>query len=151
MSDQSLSSERLPRPPGDALGGHDQRAAKDYFIVRDGAECAGSHLIIDLWETDRLGDTALAERCLRAMARAGRATLLHVHVHRFGPEGGVSGVAVLAESHISMHTWPERGFAAFDVFMCGQAESRLAVPVLERMYRPGRIAVTEFLRGRARP
>jgi S-adenosylmethionine decarboxylase len=50
---------------------------------------------------------------------AAQATLLHIHVHHFQPNG-ISGVAVLAESHISIHTWPEVGYAAMDVFMCGR-------------------------------
>ena len=61
----------------------------------------------------------------------GRATLLHIHLHHFTPNGGVSGVAVLAESHISIHCWPEAGYAALDVFMCGDAEPRETVGVLE--------------------
>ena len=58
--------------------------------------------------------TTVRRECIRAAG----ATLLHIHLHHFTPNNGVSGVAVLAESHISVHTWPESGFAAFDVFMC---------------------------------
>ena len=54
---------------------------------------------------------------------AAGATLLHIHLHHFTPNGGVSGVAVLAESHISIHSWPEYGYAALDVFMCGDGRS----------------------------
>ena len=61
------------------------------------------------------------------------ATLLHIHTHKFSPQG-VSGVAILAESHISVHTWPEIGYGAFDVFMCGDAEQMNAVGVLSRAF-----------------
>jgi len=61
------------------------------------------------------------EATLREAVLQAGATLLHIHLHHFTPNGGISGVAVLAESHISVHTWPERNFAAFDVFMCGDA------------------------------
>ena len=67
---------------------------------------------------------------LRRCVAAAKATLLHIHLHHFQPSG-VSGVAVLAESHISVHTWPEKGFAAFDVFMCGDAEPRKALDVFK--------------------
>ena len=74
-------------------------------------------------------------------------TPLHIHLHHFTPNGGVSGVAVLAESHISIHSWPERGYAALDVFMCGDSEPERAIPVLERAFRPGRVVVDEHFRG----
>ena len=76
------------------------------------------------------------------------ATLLHIHMHHFTPNGGISGVAVLAESHMSVHTWPERDYAAFDVFMCGDAKPELAVPILQKAFQPERVDVQEYLRGR---
>ncbi len=82
------------------------------------------------------------------MSEAG-ATLLHIHLHHFTPNGGVSGVAVLAESHISIHTWPERDYAALDVFMCGDSQPEKAIPVLERAFEPDTVEVGEHLRGRS--
>ena len=79
--------------------------------------------------------------------KAAGATLLHIHLHKFSPNGGVSGVAVLSESHISVHTWPEKGFAAFDVFMCGAAEPLRTIPVLEAAFKPTRVVVGEHRRG----
>jgi S-adenosylmethionine decarboxylase len=76
-----------------------------------------------------------------------QATLLHIHLHHFTPNGGISGVAVLAESHISVHTWPERSFAAFDIFMCGNARPEEAVPVLKRAFLPTTMRISEQLRG----
>jgi len=88
----------------------------DHFAVRNGVRCAGVHLIIDLHGAERLNDIDHIEATLRRCVDAARATLLHIHLHHFQPNG-VSGVAVLAESHISIHTWPDAGFAALDVFM----------------------------------
>ena len=65
----------------------------------------------------------------------------------FEPNGGVSGVAVLAESHISTHTWPERDYAAFDVFMCGDAQPIKAVAILKEAFEAAEVRVTEILRG----
>ena len=119
----------------------------DHFVVRNGVRCAGAHLIIDLYEAERLDDLEHIEAALRRCVEASGATLLHIHLHHFEPNGGVSGVAVLAESHISIHTWPERGYAALDAFMCGDAEPTACVPILREAFKPKRIAVSEILRG----
>jgi S-adenosylmethionine decarboxylase len=88
------------------------------------------------------------ETALREAVEVCGATLLHIHLHHFTPNGGISGVAVLAESHISVHTWPERGYAAFDVFMCGDARPELAIGVLQRAFTPESIDVHEHRRGK---
>jgi S-adenosylmethionine decarboxylase len=119
----------------------------DHFVVRNGVRCAGAHLIIDLYEAERLDDLDHIEAALRRCVDEAQATLLHIHLHHFEPNGGVSGVAVLAESHISIHTWPENGYAALDVFMCGNANPDACVPVLREAFRPKNIAVSELLRG----
>ncbi len=126
----------------------DEQDAQDHFIVRDGVSCAGAHLIVDVWGADQLDDLELMERAMREAVEAAKATLLHIHLHHFTPNGGISGVAVLAESHISVHTWPERQFAAFDIFMCGDAKPELAVEVLRTHFHPGQFQVQELLRGR---
>jgi S-adenosylmethionine decarboxylase len=119
----------------------------DHFIVKNGVRCAGAHLIIDLYKASRLDDLDHIEATLRRCVEAAGATLLHIHLHHFEPNGGVSGVAVLAESHISIHTWPENGYAALDIFMCGNATPDACVPVLRKAFSPKRIAVGEHLRG----
>lgn len=119
----------------------------DHFVVRNGVRCAGAHLIIDLYDAKKLDDIELIEQALRQCVAAAGATLLHIHLHHFEPNGGVSGVAVLAESHISIHSWPENGYAALDVFMCGNANPDACVPVLRKAFKPKRIAVSEILRG----
>lgn len=120
---------------------------KDHFIVRDGKEFAGTHLIIDLWQAKSLDDMQLMEAAMRDCVEQCGATLLHIHLHHFTPCGGISGVAVLAESHISVHTWPERHFAAFDVFMCGQAQPEKAIDILRGYFNPERYKVHTYLRG----
>ena len=82
---------------------------KDYFIERDGHRYAGTHLIIDLFGAKRLDDLKHIKETLKRCVEVAGATLLHIHLHHFTPNGGVSGVAVLAESHISIHSWPEAG------------------------------------------
>ena len=121
---------------------------KDYFIERDGVRYAGTHLIIDLRGAKRLDDLEHIDQALRECVDACGATLLHIHLHHFTPNGGVSGVAVLAESHISIHTWPECDYAALDVFMCGDAKPQLAVDVLRRYFTRDTAVVEEHLRGK---
>ncbi len=119
----------------------------DHFVERDGIQFAGTHLILDFWEAKRLDDLVVMESALRECVTQCGATLLHIHLHHFTPNGGISGVAVLAESHISVHTWPERDFAAFDIFMCGKARPEEAISILKRAFSPKVMNITENLRG----
>ncbi|MGF1474347.1 MAG: adenosylmethionine decarboxylase [Geminicoccaceae bacterium] len=141
------STDEAPAFPTSQGGYANGDERKDFFIERHGKKCAGSHLIIDLWGGRELDDLGAMEQAMREGVEAAGATLLHIHLHHFEPNGGISGVAVLAESHISVHSWPERDFAAFDVFMCGDADPHAVVPVLERAFEPSRVQVTEYLRG----
>ena len=122
--------------------------SKDYFVERDGMKFAGMHLLVDLWDATRLNDPDYIDAALREAATVAGATILHSHFHHFEPGGGVSGVVVLAESHISIHTWPERNFAAVDIFMCGACDPYKSLPVLRQAFSPGRVEVGEQRRGR---
>lgn len=119
----------------------------DHFVERDGLRFAGTHLIVDLWGASRLDDLEVVEDALRRATEAAGATLLNIDLHHFTPNGGVSGVAVLAESHISIHTWPERAYAAIDIFMCGDARPHEAIKILRDAFEPGNIQLAEHKRG----
>ena len=121
--------------------------AKDYFVEKDGVKFAGMHLLVDLWGARNLTDPATIDRTLSEAAEAAGATILHSHFHHFTPNGGVSGVVVLAESHISIHTWPDANYAALDVFMCGSADPDACIPVLREAFSAKRVGVNEILRG----
>jgi S-adenosylmethionine decarboxylase len=121
--------------------------AKDYFVERDGVKFAGMHLLIDMWGATNLDDPGLIDRTRCAGAIAAGATILHSHFHHFTPNGGVSGVVVLAESHISIHTWPERNFAALDVFMCGCCDPYKVIPYLREAFGATGLHVSEQKRG----
>lgn len=124
-----------------------QDVRKDYFCTRDGVRFAGTHLIIDVLGASRLDELAHIEETFRECIEVSGATLLHMHLHHFTPNGGISGVAVLAESHISIHSWPEHGYAALDIFMCGEAKPHNAIAVLQAAFSPSEIIVKEHLRG----
>lgn len=119
---------------------------EDHFIRKDGKVFAGTHLIIEVMKGTGLDCEARIQKAFRDCVDVCGATLLHIHTHKFSPQG-VSGVAVLAESHISVHTWPEIGYGAFDVFMCGDAEPWKAVDVLKQAFNTDMVEVRELLRG----
>jgi S-adenosylmethionine decarboxylase len=125
----------------------DKQAKNDLFIMQDGQSFAGKHLIIDLWECQQLDNLSFIEQTLRDATEIASATLLHIHLHHFTPNGGVSGIAVLAESHISIHTWPEHGYAALDIFMCGNTHPEKAVELLKHRFQPQRTDINTHLRG----
>lgn len=120
---------------------------KDYFVERNGVRFAGTHLIIDLWGATNLDDPGHIDAVLRDAAIATGATILHGHFHHFSPNGGVSGVLVLAESHVSIHTWPERDYAALDIFVCGDCDPYKAIEHLKRGFLPERVQLAEHKRG----
>jgi S-adenosylmethionine decarboxylase len=120
---------------------------KDSFQGSESSRYAGKHLLIDVFGAKRLDDMAYVEKTLKRCVKAAGATLLHVHLHNTAPSGGVTGVAVLAESHISVHSWPEVGFAAFDVFMSGSARPEACVSVLRDAFAATDVVVKEHRRG----
>lgn len=138
-SDAQTTIDTLPRAR--------EEERKDYFVEREGVRFAGQHLLVDLWGASRLDDPGHIDRALRAGALAAGATILHGHFHHFSPNGGVSGVLVLAESHISIHTWPERDYAAIDIFMCGDCDPHDAIEPIRAAFRPERLDLTECKRG----
>jgi S-adenosylmethionine decarboxylase len=107
----------------------------------------GRHLILELWGGKNFNSAETVEGALRDAAAACAATLKDVQVFHYSPQG-VTGVAVLAESHITIHTWPEYSYAAVDVFTCGDdADPRVAIPVLRGYFEVERVQVMEVVRG----
>ncbi len=119
----------------------------DFFIKEEGMSYAGTHLTLDLWGASNLDNVEHIRATLRKCAEVSGATILHDHLHHFTPNGGVSGVLVLSESHISIHTWPERNFAALDIFMCGDAVPKKSIPILQENFSPKNIMVNDLKRG----
>jgi len=109
----------------------------------------GRHLILELWgcNSDSINSIETIERAITETIEACGATLLDLRVYPFTPQG-VTGVAILSESHFMIHTWPEHGYAAVDVFTCGMhTDPAKAVPVLKRHFKPERVQVMEMNRG----
>ena len=93
----------------------------------------GRHVLVEMWECDsRIDDVEVIGRAIDEAVLAIGATLIQSHVHRYSPQG-VTGLAILSESHLSLHSWPEYGYLAADVFTCGTLTvPRRAVAVFER-------------------
>lgn len=109
----------------------------------------GSHLLCELTGCKRshLTSVAFVEREIRAAAAKANATVLNGYFHQFSPEG-VSGLLCLAESHISIHTWPETGYAAIDIYTCGdEAMPRKAIEHLIEVFEATSDHVVEITRG----
>jgi S-adenosylmethionine decarboxylase len=125
------------------------RIGNDYFIGRDGVRFAGTHLVIDLVGARRLDDLKHIERTLKRVLEVAGATPLHMHLHQIAPNSGVSGMAVLADGHISIHSCPGTGIAAVDVLVAGQSDPTWIVGVLRDAFEAARVSVRQHDRGRA--
>ena len=130
--------------------GDAQAAGQDDTVPREAAttpRILGQHLIAEMHGARNLIDPAPSVSVLRDAAQACGATVLDIHVHDFGDRAGFTGVALLAESHISLHSWPEHGYLAVDVFVCGGVDPRPAIDVLGRHFRPTRTDARVIARG----
>ena len=109
----------------------------------------GNHGLLDLYGCDEtiLKDEGRLKTALAAAVQAAEATILTEHFHTFGGAGGVTGVLLLAESHISIHTWPEHRFAAIDAFICGGMKLEKVKEILCREMAAERAVWTVAQRG----
>lgn len=107
----------------------------------------GLHLLLDFWGGRYARDVKAIEQALKSAAAACGATVLELILHSFGPDAGVTGVAVLAESHISIHTWPETDYIALDVFTCGTCDAHKAADELIRHFQPVKYEISAHKRG----
>lgn len=112
-------------------------------------DAIGTHCLGELYECNLslLNDPAIAEKFLReATLRMGAELVNHV-AHQFRPHG-VTVLGLLAESHISIHTWPERGYVAVDAFTCGtRCQPMLACEYLAEAFEAERKVIVDFTRG----
>ena len=108
----------------------------------------GKHLTVELWGCRGIDSEATVVDAIHRSVKACNVTLRDLQVLPWEPHNGVSAIGILAESHISIHTWPEYGYAAVDVFTCGDhAVPEAAVPVLQEIFAPERMQVMQMSRG----
>jgi S-adenosylmethionine decarboxylase len=109
----------------------------------------GKHLIIELFQCDStlLNDVKTLERHLLAAVQLSGATVIQPFFHQFSPHG-ITGVVVVAESHFALHTWPEYGYCAVDIFTCGDTvNGHVALDYLKENLRAANASVMEIKRG----
>jgi N4-bis(aminopropyl)spermidine synthase len=109
----------------------------------------GRHVIAEFWNCANEMPMLGLDLAIEDAVREARATLLDLNIRKFYPQG-FSAIALLAESHLSLHAWPELGYVALDVFTCGQADPQKIANLLERHFRPRDTAYLKIPRGRAR-
>jgi S-adenosylmethionine decarboxylase len=112
----------------------------------------GRHIIADLWGVDfaKLNDVAYLKEHVYEAAKVSGATVLSIDSHRFDPHG-VTIFAVLSESHLSIHTYPEKGFAALDGYTCGHTVDPLkSIQYLLSVLKPDKVNSLKVTRGQYR-
>ncbi len=120
---------------------------KEFCSTNGFVKFAGTHLIIELRRAKNLSSLSTIKKILEDAVKACGATLLKINLHKFSPYGGISGVAIIKESHLSIHSWPEYGYAAIDIFVCGTVNPYKAIPVIKKGFNTEDIQVVEVKRG----
>ncbi len=112
-------------------------------------EALGKHILVELYDcnSEILNDPKKIEESMNKAADLAGATIVSSSFHHFSPHG-VSGVVVIAESHLTIHTWPEYGYAAVDLFTCGETvDPWIAFDFLKKTYECSHFSVMEMKRG----
>ena len=112
-----------------------------------GLPAAGIHLIIEFWGGKVIESAPEIKRILLETARVSNNTPIGIKIHKFNPHG-LTGFILLAESHISIHTWPELNYVAIDIFSCGKkGKPYKGLAYLKNIFRPKKIKIEEIRRG----
>jgi S-adenosylmethionine decarboxylase len=106
----------------------------------------GRHLLVDISTGIDLTDAAALRGCLEQIAVACELTVVGSAFHSFGLGAGVTGVLILAESHIAVHTWPEHGVAALDLFTCGDRDPQEIIPLIATLFKSSAISTQLLIR-----
>ena len=109
----------------------------------------GKHLIIELFQCDStiLNDLKILEHHMVSAVKLSGATVIQPFFHQFSPYG-ITGVVVVAESHFSIHTWPEYGYCALDIFTCGDSvDGHEALEYMKESLKAASASVMEIKRG----
>jgi len=114
---------------------------KKYFAI---------HLIAEFWHGKVTEDKRKIKQILIKATKLSKSIPLEVAIHKFSPHG-ITGVIILAESHIAIHSWPEINYAAIDIFTCGKKSNPYkALEYLKKEFRPKKVKIREINRGSKR-
>jgi S-adenosylmethionine decarboxylase len=144
----TISSSAYNWPQGNlALGGRANESISQAAYDTPQIKYAGNQILLEFWGAQEINSMSTVRKALTQAVKAAGATLLKIELHKFSPQG-ISGVAIIAESHISIHTWPEYQYAAIDIFTCGQAvKPYQALAVLKKAFKPQKVEIIEVKRG----
>jgi S-adenosylmethionine decarboxylase len=119
--------------------------------MRERERSFGKHIILELWDAKNTNSSNTVRRALSEACMSGNLQLMKILVHQFAPHG-VSGVAMIAESHITIHTWPEYSFAAVDIYSCNDdADINKVAEVIKTAFSPCQVNQVELSRGTDHP
>lgn len=104
------------------------------------------HLLVEVVGSRFLNDARMVETFFRDLATAYGKEVLALQVYQFEPYG-LSGLLVMPESHVVIHTWPEYGYAALDIFLGAPCDPEISVPLVQRYFAPQDIKIMELERG----
>jgi S-adenosylmethionine decarboxylase len=110
----------------------------------------GKHVILEIWanvDDPKFCDEKGISDVMKSAAHDVGATVIDEHWHLFGKGYGITGVLLLSESHMSIHTWPEYGYAAVDIFMCGECDAALTVTPITQFFKTKEYKVINLIRG----
>jgi len=108
---------------------------------------AGIHLFADFWNGKIIENPKEIKKILIESVKRAKNIPLEVTIHKFSPQG-ITGVVLLAESHIALHTWPEINYVAIDIFTCGEkAIPYKALDYLKKIFQPKRVEIQKIKRG----
>lgn len=115
--------------------------------TKDNIHYTGRHLLAELWGARKLDSLKEIEKCLIAAVKVTKTHLLELKLHHFSPNHGISGVAIISGSHISIHTWPEFNYAAIDIFVHGKVSPYKSISVFKKYLAPTNLQISEVKRG----
>lgn len=117
-----------------------------FTVLHALVEALAIHVLIELWGCKHLDTMEHVEQTLRQAVDDCGATLMDMTTRKYSPQG-VTAVAIIAESHISIHTWPEHNYAAIDIFTCRGLDPYRALPAIKAAFEPDHVEIMEIKRG----
>lgn len=117
------------------------------WVKEKNQKYAGIHLIAEFWGGKIIENSKEIEEILIGAAKSAKSTLLKIAIHKFNPQG-ITGVVLLAESHIALHLWPEFNYLAIDIFTCGgKVKPFKALQYLRKKFKPKKVQIYKIKRG----
>ncbi len=140
----AAKSKELPlflTPPSGVVGEDEDLSSSTI------SKYVGIHLFAEFWFCRIIEDPKKIKKILITAAKKSKNTPLKIIIHKFSPQG-ITGVVLLQESHIALHSWPEKNYLAIDIFTCGEKTiSHKAIAYLKKVFKPKRVEIQKIKRG----